>query len=275
MKMYIDESGSARVFAVAGYLGTLEKWVAFDDKWNRILMEADHFERESCPDGRRSLRPFHLSDFDNPENTYYKNWTQDRKVALISALIDTINETIDCAFTCLLPLELYEEMVPKGIRHGKTFTYMACLKQVFAKVLEALVRFPQKARTPLFFDRNDEVAGMAIPVMNHILDTYPHFEEILGPFTYDSKTKFLGLQAADILAHEMMKQRDNEVLKNGKRRRSYERLDKRRYLTFEYNRESMNDLMDELYVWAVKQGLIEPDPVVLSYLRSKEKTLPS
>jgi hypothetical protein len=111
--------------------------------------------------------------------------------------------------------------------------------------------------------------------MNHILDTYPHFEEILGPFTYDSKTKFLGLQAADILAHEMMKQRDNEVLKNGKRRRSYERLDKRRYLTFEYNRESMNDLMDELYVWAVKQGLIEPDPVVLSYLRSKEKTLPS
>jgi hypothetical protein len=278
MKMYIDESGSSRIFVVAGYLATIENWDVFDIRWTQALTDAEHFERTPKPYGSMRVRPFHMTDFDNPENTYYKDWTKERKTALIINLLDIINNTVDCAFCCTLPLSLFEEMVPVGFRRDKTFSYMTCLKPVFIKTLEAVLRFPLGERTPLVLDRNDEVSSMALHVMNFIVEKFPQYEDLIGPFVYDSKAKQLPLQAADILAHEVMRNRDNKMLRNGRVRKSYQRLDKRRYITFDHDHGSMNQLTNELYEWAVGEKLIEPDPAVMAYIaatKSKENPDPT
>lgn len=76
LKIYIDESGSSRVFVLAGYVGTLQAWDDFDIRWRKALTDAKHFEPDPLPDGTIVLRPFHMTDFDNPENTYYKRWSR-------------------------------------------------------------------------------------------------------------------------------------------------------------------------------------------------------
>jgi hypothetical protein len=266
MKMYIDESGSSRVFVVAGYLGTVAKWDAFDVGWTDALTKAGHFEKLPNSDGSRCLRPFHMTDFDSPQNTYYRDWDKERKTSLIIDLIDVINDTVDCAFSCVLPLVLFEGVLPPSFQSDKTFTYMTCLKQVFTKTLEAAVKFPQGERMSLLLDRNVEVSATALHVMNFIAEKFPEYDDMIGPFVYDSKTKLLPLQAADILAHEVMKNRDNKILQNGKTRKSYQRLHKHRYITFDHDEESVDALTNELYEWAVRGKLIEPDPTVMAYI---------
>lgn len=166
-------------------------------------------------------------------------------------------------------MDIYEEMIPPGVRHGKTFTYMACLKQFFMMTL-TLAGVPNLERAPLIFDRNSEVSGMAVPVLQTALEADPNVDKVLGPVIYESKAQFLPLQAADILAHEVMKNRDNKALRNGKTRKSYDRLDKSHYITYEFDRDKLQDLKEELAATFIQTGSLKVEQGVIDYLKQKK-----
>ena len=57
IQTFLDESGSERVFVIAAYLATTEKWTAFEKRWAEILRSAKHFE---AANDEARLLPFHI-----------------------------------------------------------------------------------------------------------------------------------------------------------------------------------------------------------------------
>ena len=127
---------------------------------------------------------------------------------------------------------------------------MVCMEKVYLKTVEMLYKFPQE-RMPMVCDRNKDVAECFLHVHNYCADRVPGYDEKLGPLTFDGKENCLPLQAADLLAYEIMKHADNRLLSNGKRRKSYDSLDKRNYLTFDYDDLSVAALRERTAQWAL------------------------
>src|ERR1017187_4133979 len=71
----------------------------------------------------------------------------------------------------------------------------------------------------------------------------PEIETYIGSLTFDNKANLIPLQAADILAYEAMKNADNLVLQNGKSRRSFERLNRKRYGYHDHDEKSILELV--------------------------------
>jgi hypothetical protein len=239
MTVYIDESGSQRVFVIGAYLARVEQWNTFTERWAAILREAGLVEIGE--NGKERLLPFHMTDYENRQPPF-DSWDNHKRVQVISQLIDTINDTIDCALICRMPLALFEVAIPPSIRKDKKFLYMACFHSVYLKLLR-LAKLNSIERLPLVFDRNREVSNFVVGVDKWMRKLIPEVKDYIGTLAFEDKEYFLPLQAADILAYESMKNADNIALANGLKRRSWGRLNRKRYGFHDHDEKSLADLV--------------------------------
>jgi hypothetical protein len=238
MQAFLDESGSQRVFVIAGYLATAEKWEAFGKRWQEILEAANHVRVVT---GNEQLLPFHMTDYQNRQPPY-DAWSNQKRIQVICDLIDAINDTIDSALICRMPLPLFNGAIPPALRKDKKFLYMACFHSLYIELL-AISTLNSLDRLPLFLDRNREVRHHVLTVDQKTRELVPEIEKYVGTLTFGDKTCLLPLQAADILAYEAMKNADNIALDNGRTRQSFERLKKKRYGYHDHNEKSILELV--------------------------------
>jgi hypothetical protein len=238
IQTFLDESGSERVFVIAAYLATTEKWTAFEKRWAEILRSAKHFE---AANDEARLLPFHMTDYENRQPPY-DSWPNDKRVQVICDLIDAINDSVDSALICRMPLALFEAAIPPTLRGGKKFLYMACFHSIYIGLL-GVSKLNSLGRMPLFLDRNREVCGHVLDIDKQTRGLVPEIETYIGSLTFDNKANLIPLQAADILAYEAMKNADNLVLQNGKSRRSFERLNRKRYGYHDHDEKSILELV--------------------------------
>jgi len=141
---------------------------------------------------------------------------------------------------------------------------MTCLFPLFAILLRAVLsdEASQLERIPLFFDRNRAVSSVALATINSISQVAPEVDSKLGPIVFENKQHFPPLQAADILAYESMKFRDNQLLRNGLTRKSRERFDRSNWLSFDYGPNDIEEIARFWVDWAVRTGQIPTSPEI-------------
>jgi hypothetical protein len=133
--------------------------------------------------------------------------------------------------------------------------YMICYYFMFMAVLRLLVKANHE-RMPIFLDRNEVCAGMVQGVHEELLVGCPEVDDKVCPPVFENKELCIPIQSADILAFEMMKNLDNQVLANGKARKSYEALDKSRLVRHELGKDELEKTADIFYKFALREGLL-------------------
>ena len=216
LKFAIDESASPRVFSVTGVLSSMALWSKLEDSWGLALTDAG-------PD----IRVFHMSDFEN-RRPPFDTLSNDRRIKLISALIDSINAIRPMIISARLELPMADSILPTDIRQADRLKllYVVCFSAVYGELYRWLrdETVFECGPVPLVLDRNHDVHHMITTIDASLRKAHPQFDDILGPLVFDGRERCVSLQVADAVAYEVMKHMDNRILANGKTRRSYQRL---------------------------------------------------
>jgi hypothetical protein len=102
---YGDESGSPRIFAIAIYIGTIDRWAAFEKQWKSAL------EAAGLNDEGGNLIPFHMADFESRFGPF-ADWSSSKRISVIRDLIGIIHNAELVGLTAVLSLESYRRWLP-------------------------------------------------------------------------------------------------------------------------------------------------------------------
>jgi hypothetical protein len=247
LKMYADESFGQRIFALSGYIASVETWTDFERAWMSVLEECEH----TGNDGR--IVPFHMSEFESRFGIYTdtEKWDDKRRVKLISSLIDVINVTAATSgkgFAITFP----DTIIPPSThdRKRRLGNYLAAFLQLFREVFSVLLHPDSDVEIVLIMDRQDEADGGAHLVVETVLKQIPELSDRVSLY-FCSNAKAIPLQSADLLAYEAMKERHRELHDSARKpRKSWKRLDRANTVIHNYDRDSFHSrflsLMDRL-----------------------------
>lgn len=245
---YCDESyahrESAHVvkpFIIAGYIGRRKIWKAFEREWRRLLKaeKLPYFHMADCEGAAGKL--FGHIDL----KTEAGRRERDR---LQTVFIDAINRYQVYGVAVGVPqgdmAALHDELAQfrpplPGQKQSMVTPYMFALEVCFNAMIARLKGVDESERLAFVFDQQQEYEGRAHALRAHLVenDLYPNANR-LGPLTYDDKKLAVPLQAADILAYEVMREiRDHD----GPRRWQRSRLDRARVAHVEYFTRALLD----------------------------------
>lgn len=197
----MDESGThggSPVTMMSGYIGNFTQWRTFEKQASRL------FRKNHVP-------IFHAKEFwDN--DSYFKNWPFNRKVAFADDLSDIIHKTLEVGFCAALKNADYDEVYVAGDRPKKVpqdTKYGLCFRVCLSFAAEvALGKWAsdnwathKRKTVNLVLEQGHKNAGDAVRLYNflkeNLLDEYKYF---LGSISFASKRDCLPLAAADLLA---------------------------------------------------------------------------
>src|ERR1700678_3544059 len=106
VEAYMDESGihdGAHVCVIAGYWGSVKKWVRFEKRWPEILKDADE----------PTLREFHSTEFWNSKGErhgIFAKWSDTKAERFINDLIACIVETKIFPASAMLVIDEWKKL---------------------------------------------------------------------------------------------------------------------------------------------------------------------
>jgi hypothetical protein len=155
-------------------------------------------------------------------------WDKQSRTALIIDLIDIICRYPIGMFGMGLPIKEYESLTPvtdEGIKLGYSqyhFIFQAAIAYLVGELEDN--DFPRHDTVDFFFDRNSPHETWAKRLHKELQTTNKPWSHRIGPLTFDSKENLRLLQVADVGAYESMKYLTNAVFKEGRSRRSFNKL---------------------------------------------------
>ena len=232
MKIYFDESYNQSAFVLALYVASAECWRSFEERWKKILSSED-------------VECFHMADFESGFAPF-DGWEKERRINFMSRLIEAINDIKAPCLSCGVDLEAYNRTFPKGIQRGSVFRYALCFKECFFG-LATMAKYERwKEPVAFIFDRNQEVAGFTAELYQKICRIFPK-EAWLGTIAFEDRCKFVPLQAADILAYEMMKNLSRKLQDSDRKpRESLRRLDTDKCMVKCFYEEELIEAMEDI-----------------------------
>ena len=255
--IYGDESGSSNVFVLSTYMASVENWARFEGAWKSILREAG-LEDDST--GR--LRPFHMADFESRFDPF-GDWDATKRVMVLRQLIDAIREANALGVSVALPLALYQKgmhvnaHLPLDHPLHRIMQYMMCFYGLHLFLLASANLLNLSEPIPMVMDRNEVSAGMVQGVLDLTAKEFPQIRELIDPVVFQDKSIMVPLQAADILAYETMKHRDNAISQSGRPiRRSFDYLlgDRKRHISRDCDEKFIAEIAS---LWPEVSGLLE------------------
>lgn len=204
LEAYMDESISqnpARVCVVAGYVADQAGWLAFSDRWQRLL------------DGE-GVSAFHATDCESRRGEF-SGWGKSRQQSFYRDLLAVVEDLPAVAFASCLVLNEGQ----KRSKVAKAFADNAYLV-VFADCVTELVRLSQSfVRTePLLvctIEENKEWRSRLREAYSSLMDDarFAESKRLSGQLLLSTKKNCPPLQLADFFAYESMKSVDNLVTK--------------------------------------------------------------
>jgi hypothetical protein len=203
---FLDESGAHGgpddVFTLGGWVAREKRWARIEKVWNARL-------------GRRT---FHMTDFENRKGDFAAWPREERRVALIAALADSIqgNEAFGTAHSVhLKPFNAIMCPPNAQMQHVKRFAYGmllgGCLKDIIF-----MFRPPANEQVSVICEECEGVEGFAADMFYGFKRRH-NLDGRLGGISFMPKTAYRGLQAADMLAYEAFKHITNTVVKEEQR----------------------------------------------------------
>src|SRR6266478_4794156 len=199
---YFDESQDgtqSHVFALAGWTAWNVEWELFEPKWGSVLVA-------------HGVAELHMREYESSWG-YYKGWDRDRKIRLLSALIDTFEASAappspgPVGFWSALPLQDYERSVrgrPLKWEDDPTFPcFVYCVKQI----LPFTRGTPEEVQIDFVFDQRPELEQRTRAIFSQLrrLPDLAEFHHRFGELRFASRRNTPALQAADLLAYECYK----------------------------------------------------------------------
>ena len=253
LAVYGDESGSSRVFVLSIYIAQVERWAALEFEWKAILEDAGLKDQ----DGK--VLPFHMADFESRIKPF-DTWSNDKRKAVLGSLIKTIHTAEAYGFSVALPLHQYQTLkinphLQMDHRLHRVMHYMICFYSLHVPLMKlaGALRLPEPI--PVVMDRNNVTAGMVQTVMDMFYKQEAEISKLLDPPVFRDKSIVTPIQAADILAYESMKHRDNQLLGSGRKvRKSFDLLlgDRQRHKSLDYDEANAPRLLSMM-----REGLSE------------------
>jgi len=212
-QVFVDESITNRVFSITALFGSTFNWMRLQAYWPNVLRQ---FGLSS---------PFHMSVYESRLPPFDK-LSPEARIGLVQELIDAINRTQIFIFTARIPTSSCDAVLPGDDPQRYRLQYLTCFGEIYSDLFKKLSKGKIKftVPVPIIIDRNKNVDGLLTAVDDGLRRQYQEFAKIFAPLEFASTEKYAGLQAADLIAYEMMKSLDNEILANGKTRKSYDRI---------------------------------------------------
>jgi hypothetical protein len=230
VQFYFDESGihaGSPALILAGYAAPTAQWLKFEERWKIALAGAG----VSC---------FHMSEFESRLGEF-QGWSNPKRIAFLSNLIDIINDTAVYGLCCALSMDDYREAVPEDLRRfDPRFAYLLCFAECLTWLPEILEGAPPKETVNLIFDGNDQYVPTLYRMFMRFKRALVDPQWLMGTLSGASKQDMIPLQSADILAYEMYKHLNHRLTDQDRAmRKSLDRLDKSRYMLKRLTRESI------------------------------------
>lgn len=208
LAFYGDESGTTegkRVATVAGYLAQIGEWRGFERNWSKVLK-------------RHHIRLMHRSDLENFHGEFV-GWNGERRTALLSELQPIIKSHTKVAIGAAVIKQDWEEVMPSWLKRFFGGAYGWCVHDCLVAVRKWCER-PNAKRGPVrpitwAFEQGAEGQGQVAALFTELANI-PELKKAfrIGAFSFPGK-EVVPLQAADLLAYEVCKQLENQIIDHG------------------------------------------------------------
>jgi hypothetical protein len=216
----MDETGHSkdekqRFVGIAGLLAPAQNWETFESKWKSAL-KLPYID----------LPYFHMTDFAARKKAY-KNWSEEKRRAVLSKLFTVIETAHPLPFGAIVPLELYRSLKDE---HKEYFVdpYFLCFQSCVAACvtfLEDLHGVSPEEKVALIFSDQVEFRHRALQIYEQAQEDLDVIKRRGTPPVFRDMRKMVALQAADIIAYEMYKEYERRTHRpNASPRYGYERL---------------------------------------------------
>ena len=197
LKAYFDESyigkQQIRFLCIAGYVSTVEKWIAFSRKWKRESNKA------GIPD-------FHMTDFEARKAKPYSHLSDKQHGDLLRRLSTIVKQHTEQCFRIGFHEAEYIALGDGNEAFKNAWQLLAAL--TVARVAVWSKQMGHKERIPFVFDRGARYSGDFCAAYNYLANHKPSFmrDMSFGAFVLDDDQVNLPLKAADMIAWETCKQ---------------------------------------------------------------------
>jgi len=211
LSAYFDESGtdaSNRVAVVAGYVGSDFQWRRFCKRWDVAL-------------SLENVKIMHRSDLENfqGEFTEAKGWCPTRRNLFVPKFQSIIKRHTYSAVSAAVVKKDFNLVMPPWV--GSLFggVYGWCAFMCVVAMRGWCEERRHSERINWTFESGSEVPACEIDEMFRVLQL-PDLRDLyrIGSVTFDTKD-LKPLQAADVVAYEVFKHTENQVLDSGAMRK--------------------------------------------------------
>jgi uncharacterized protein DUF3800 len=190
---YLDESGTGKpYFAVGGLVGPADDWIQFSQDWEAIIqpLGIKAYHAADCEDGRGEFR----------------GWPREKRNALTVSLIDCISKRKFFAVGLGAIVADYQEVLHPKADHLYRDLYALLLRYVIATAVTQMAQRLPGQHLAVICDWQEEFDGAGIRMFRSMAEDIEwQYSQKLDSITYESRAKFLPLQAADQAAYEAYK----------------------------------------------------------------------
>ena len=203
-----DESHkNSRSFVVAGWMGEERHWKRVEKRWQKAIA----FENKTLP-GERKISRYHASHM-NANDCEFKGWENEsyRKLRFTKKLLKIVGVSQLSAVAIGLDLDAFLKIFPDRDPPDFGIPYVICIRQLMYEIAFAMQEWPEDCRVALVHDHGDW-DKLALEGYNQLVDD-PEWEHrhrfvSITPLTWKDD---VGLQAADLIAYELMRRLDDTL----------------------------------------------------------------
>lgn len=207
LRAYFDESGHSRdpresVIAIGGCIASLEEWTKFETDWDELLVT---FRLDWA-------HAVDLQQFDKQ----FLDWDEYRRRQFQKSALNIMNQHIVQYIGAVLPLDEYKALTDRQKQECPDPYYLCFQDCVHAAGIEAEDYGPAEKVEVVFAENvemggktttakmgEDQDEGLAYRCYRACKRDLP-IRERLGPITFDNPRNLFPLQAADIVAYELL-----------------------------------------------------------------------
>jgi hypothetical protein len=192
---FFDESGchaAAKILTVGGWVATLSEWEKFERQWRLALK-------------REGVSEFHFTDFDNNRGEY-RGWSKERKEGFIKRIFKVLDSRDLKGFSGAIHIPDFKEVTQgSGTQlEEKPSPYLICQQYCIEMISKTI-----NQKVYYVFDQQLELDHPAVVNFYQTKNRFPEWGEKMAGISFQSKSDFVELQAADLLAYETAKSTHN------------------------------------------------------------------
>jgi len=213
LTVYCDESGTDkgnRVAVVAGYVGQVSEWRQFEKEWSPILRKSPYH-----------VKLMHRADLEtwHGEFTAERGWNPHRRNAFLSELHPILKRRTKVAIGTAVIKEDWESVMPDWLKRFFGGVYGWCAHNCVVGSREWCERPNRQYKHPInwVFEKGADGQGQVATMFTE-LEREPVLSQQfrIGSWGFACKS-VVPLQAADVLAYEIFKQVENQIVDRGEK----------------------------------------------------------